>query len=111
MANLAIQPSLIDYIPRARGIERAEACTAKAERRGFDTDAARACILGELERGPQSGEALVSACKAAGIVPHDDRAFGAVFGSLKRRGLIVEHAYCRRAKGHGTAGGIVWGLG
>lgn len=63
------------------------------------------------EHGPTSGEALVIACKNAGIMPvKDDRAFGGSFLSLSKRGLIVKAGECKRTRGHATAGGIVWKL-
>ena len=57
-----------------------------------------------------SGEDLVDVARAHGAVPHDDRAFGAVFQSLSRRGLIRTVGFCLRKKGHMGAGGRVWGL-
>lgn len=63
------------------------------------------------DNGPTSGEALVIACKNAGIMPvKDDRAFGGSFLSLSKRGLIVKAGECKRTRGHATAGGIVWKL-
>ena len=87
-----------------------EACLAKAERTtSFDGDAARAAILELLADGvARSGEQLVDHCVGLGIVPHDARAFGAVFAKLKRDGLIEEAGFVARAKGHGTAGGRLW---
>jgi hypothetical protein len=41
-------------------------------------------------------------------VPHDARAFGAVFLKLKRMGQIEEAGFVARTKGHGTAGGRLW---
>lgn len=68
-------------------------------------------VLAFLERnGETPGEFITDACKAAGIVPHDDRAFGPVYMALSRRGLIEKVASCQRRKGHGTNGGIVWRL-
>lgn len=71
---------------------------------------ARARILLELaERGPASGEALVLACRANGVLPRkDDRAFGPVFAGLVRDGLIHQVGECLRARGHGTGGGRIW---
>jgi hypothetical protein len=60
--------------------------------------------------GPQPGEMLSRACRLAGIVPHDDRAFGPVYLSLCRRGLIEKVGTVRRERGHGTSGGNVWAL-
>jgi hypothetical protein len=87
-----------------------EACLAKAERvAGFDADKARAIVLDLLADGqPRSGEAIVDHCQRLGIVPHDARAFGPVFGVLARRGLIETVGFAARRKGHGTAGARVW---
>ena len=54
------------------------------------------------------GEKLTDVCKLHGIKPPDDRAFGAVFKMLVRRGEIRQAGWCERAKGHGTGGGRVW---
>jgi len=83
---------------------------AEAKRRGF-RDAATAFVVGHLRtNGPTSGEVLTDLCKAAGIRPDDDRAFGAVYMSLARRGTIQKVGTVNRLKGHNTAGGNVWGL-
>lgn len=76
------------------------------------TARASAAIVAHLARhGQASGEELVTACRAAGICPGDDRAFGSVFGRLKRDGRIVAMGTCVRTKGHGTAGGTIYRLG
>lgn len=97
-------------LARAAGEQAGNACLDKAQRvADFDSAGASAFILRRLQAmGPQSGESLTNAAKAAGFVAHDDRAFGPVFGSLSRRGQIRCVGYCDRAKGHGTAGGRVW---
>jgi hypothetical protein len=59
---------------------------------------------------PLSGEVLTMACKQAGIVPHDDRAFGPVYMSLIKRGVIEKSGTVRRERGHGTAGGNTYRL-
>ena len=72
---------------------------------------ARQFVLDYLQRqGDSSGEAITDACRRAGIVPHDDRAFGPVYLGLSRRGLIVKRGDCPRIKGHGAGGGIIWGI-
>lgn len=58
--------------------------------------------------GATSGEEISLACKAAGIKPHDDRAFGPVYFALCREGKIEKCGQVRRTRGHGTAGGNVW---
>jgi hypothetical protein len=60
--------------------------------------------------GESSGEDITDACVAAGITPHDERAFGPVYMSLARKGLIVKAGMTIRRKGHGTAGGNIWRL-
>jgi hypothetical protein len=73
---------------------------------------AKAFILDYLRRhGEQPGEILTDKCKEAGIVPaNGDKAFGAVYCALSRRGLIHKVGTCLRRNGHGTSGGNVWGL-
>ena len=93
-----------------RGREAAAACLAKAERvTAFDADRARASVLELLADGlPRSGEEIVDHCQRLGLVPHDARAFGAVIGTLARRGQIESVGYAARRKGHGTSGARVW---
>ena len=95
---------------RAAGRNAGEACLAKAERvAGFDADKARAAVLDLLADGqPRTGEEIVDHCQRLGVVPHDARAFGPVFGVLARRGLIATVGFAARRKGHGTAGARVW---
>src|ERR1700752_3562874 len=95
---------------REAGRTASEACTARAERiASFDTRGAAAFILGHLRRhGQMSGEALTDAAKAHGFHPIEDRAFGAIYAGLSRKGLIRCVGYCERVKGHGCAGVRVW---
>lgn len=103
---------LFSQAERARdaGTKAGEACKAKAEAAGFDSDAAKAVVMASLLRagGPLSGEQLVNECIAAGIVPHDARAFGPVIASLARVGSITTVGFAARKKGHGTAGARLW---
>ncbi len=62
------------------------------------------------DHGETPGERITEACKAAGIIPHDDRAFGPVYQRLSRAGVIEIVGQCRRLRGHGTGGGNVWRL-
>ncbi|MDR2333717.1 MAG: hypothetical protein LBE61_09555 [Burkholderiaceae bacterium] len=57
------------------------------------------------------GEDLVNSAKFAGIRPVDDRAFGSVFARAIKQGLIEPVGFAPRTKGHGTAGGRVYGWG
>jgi hypothetical protein len=92
------------------GVKAAAACLQKAERRGFDAAAAREEILTVLVKAgrPMSGEELVDHCQRRGLVPHDARAFGPVFGTLSRSGKIEAVGFAARRKGHGTAGARLW---
>jgi len=72
---------------------------------------ARMHVLAVLAgQGAASGEQLTKSCKDAGIVPHDDRAFGAVYAWLVRTGQLQCVGMVPRTKGHGTSGGRVWRL-
>ncbi len=72
---------------------------------------AQSFVLEYLQRnGDASGEAITNACRKAGIVPHDDRAFWPVYLALARQKKIEKVGFCSRTKGHGTSGGVVWRL-
>lgn len=75
---------------------------------GFGQRAADFILRYLRAHGRKPGEVLTEACKAAGIVAHDDRAFGPVYYSLAKRNLIRKVGTVKRLKGHGTAGGNVW---
>jgi hypothetical protein len=75
------------------------------------TERACAAILAELSwRREASGESLVTACKAAGVVPTDDRHFGPAFRKLAMRGQIVRVGEVKRKRGHGAHGGSIWAI-
>lgn len=61
--------------------------------------------------GSVPGEQVTLAARAAGIVPKDDRAFGAVFAKAIRQGDIKIVGTCPRVRGHGTAGGRLYAAG
>ena len=50
------------------------------------------------------GEDATEAIKAAGIVPHDDRAFGPIYAKAARNGLIRRIGFVPRRRGHGSPG-------
>jgi len=106
----AIESLPIFAAARRAGETAAAACQAKAQAAGFDTDAARAAVLELLREAgrPMSGEELVDRVQERGLVPHDARAFGAVFGGLSRKGLIEAVGFAARRKGHGTSGARMW---
>lgn len=97
---------------RAMGEEGAKRSLAKAERNDPEFSAkAEKAILDHLRVvGQASGEVLTDVAMAHGARPHDARAFGGVFQSMSRRGLIRTVGFCMRTKGHGTAGGRIWGI-
>jgi hypothetical protein len=104
------QPSLFDAL--AARDEAMARVAGNAEESCPDFAAqSRAFVLGYLaSHGPAPGEAVTNACKAAGVRPHDDRAFGPVLYALARAGLIRKAGACVRAKGHGCSGGNIWEL-
>lgn len=83
---------------------------AEREATGF-RERAEAFVCGYLKQhGVSSGELVTDAAKLAGIKPPDDRAFGPVYKSLARRGLIAQAGWCLRRKGNCTGGGRLWRL-
>lgn len=58
--------------------------------------------------GPMTREQLTDGCKAMGIRPHNDKAFGGVYKGLSRQGKIRSLGVSRRTKGHGSNGGNLW---
>jgi len=75
---------------------------------GFTLAAADYILCYLRDCGPTPGELLTDLCKARGMRPPDDRAFGAVYRLLVRRGEIRQAGWCERTKGHGCGGGRVW---
>lgn len=53
-----------------------------------------------------TGEDCTDAAVAAGICPHDQRAFGPVYMRAIRKGLIRRVGYEPRRKGHGSPGPV-----
>ena len=107
----------IDFDPPYRAMtdarEAGHVGAARAVQRCAPDFVARAkkFVIGYLSiRGQAPGEIIVDLCKLDGIVATDDRAFGVVFASLSREGVIRCVGYCNRLKGHSTAGGRVWAL-
>ena len=102
----------IEFDVREAGRTASEACTAKALRSDpAFTEKAAAAILAHLRVvGQASGEVLTDVAMAHGARPHDARAFGSVFSGLARKNQIRTVGFCMRDKGHGTAGGRIWGL-
>jgi hypothetical protein len=87
-----------------------EQVTENAEKScpGFG-DRARAFVLDYLAKhGDTSSEVLTAKAIAAGIEPHNSKAFGGIYQSLSRRGLIKKAGHCQRVKGNMTSVGVVW---
>lgn len=61
--------------------------------------------------GSVPGEQVTLAAREAGIVPSDDRAFGAIYAKAIRRGEIKVVGFCARVRGHGTSGGKLYAAG
>lgn len=99
-------PSLWD------ALEQRDAAVAQVSANAGGDFSARAAefVVDHLRLGPAAGEDITDACKAAGIVPHDDRAFGAVYLKLQRAGKIEKCGTVARRRGHGTSGGSIWRL-
>lgn len=100
------QPS---YVSEAAAKARDEAIAALRKQSGEEfIRAASMFVLEHLRaHGPATGEQLTDACKAAGIMPANDKAFGPIYAGLARAGRIGRHGYAPRNRGHG-APGIVW---
>lgn len=99
---------------RELGEQAANACLAKARKADPEfSEKAAAAILSHLRVVHQaSGEVLVDVAIAMGARCADSRAFGGVFQGLIRRGLIVcLRSDLPRARGHGTSGGRLYGIG
>ncbi len=96
-------------VARALGLTAQQMAGDAAERAlGGFAERAKALVLAQLRAGQATGETLVDGCKAAGLVPRDDRAFGVVFSALRRDGRIRAVGVAMRRKGRGTAGARVW---
>lgn len=92
--------------------EALEAVETAAERRRrmFAADAGAFVVRYLQVHGPTAAEVLTRQCRAAGLVPHDDRAFGPVYMRLARAKVIAKVGAVRRERGHGTAGGNIWAI-
>lgn len=102
--------SLLDWAAqRDKAMSRVEKNANKAVA-DFSTRAGEFITNYLREHGETSGEDLTDACKQAGIVPHDDRAFGPVYHRLARTNVIEKCGTCIRKRGHGTSGGHIWRL-
>lgn len=116
----SVMPAPSDSVPgrgassRAEGERLGDLCADKAEEELAEFRIrARQFVLDYLRQyGATSGEVITDMAIAAGLAPHDARAFGPVFAYLahKNRRQIVCVGLVPRQKGHGTAGGRVWAL-
>jgi hypothetical protein len=97
---------------RAEGQAQAQICAENAATlTGFNVGAAQDDAEKFIARHGAAGvcgESVTDWLKTQGHRPHDDRAFGAVFGGLSRQKRIVCIGHTDRRKGHGTSGGKIW---
>lgn len=99
---------------RQLGEQAGQMCLAlEVQRDPAFSERAYAFIVSHVraQDAPISGELITLACKASGIVPRDDRAFGPVYAKAIRNGEIRVVGFCARARGHGTAGGRLYAAG
>lgn len=108
----------IDFKKRVRTARRLgrEAATNAADRADMDdpefTRKALTFIVDYVQqRGQVPGESATLAAVNAGIRPKDQRAFGSVYATALRRGLIHVVGYVPRVRGHGSAGGKLYAPG
>lgn len=104
---------MLPFEDAPRPVHQRDVILARLQQRAGEDFMRRACehVLMLLAVRPTSGERLTEMCKLAGIVPpNGDRAFGAVYSSLAKKGLIQKVGTCLREKGNGTSGGNIWGL-
>lgn len=83
----------------ARALEHAE-----SDEPGFRERAQEFVLAYLAEHGLSSGELITDACKLAGIIPDEDRAFGPIYSKLLRLNKIRVVGLVPRRKGHGSLG-------
>jgi hypothetical protein len=108
----------IDFVQRATfsralGAHAGELCADKAERKDpeFRAKALEFIVAYIRQQGTASGENATLAAVLAGIKPDDQRAFGPVYQTAIRRGLIRVVGYVPRVRGHGSMGGKLYAAG
>lgn len=89
----------------ARALEHAE-----TDEPGFSERAQKFVLRYLREHQKSSGELITDACKLAGIVPVEDRAFGPVYSRLLKLNLIHVIGLVPRRKGHGSLGAKLYAL-
>ncbi|TYK74338.1 hypothetical protein FSY45_19430 [Comamonas sp. Z1] len=97
---------------RRLGEQAAQAALDRTEQDDptFSTRAYEFIVSYVRDHGPVPGEAVTLAARCAGIKPaKDDRAFGAVYAKALRDGAIRVVDSTNRVRGHGSAGGKVYG--
>lgn len=113
MNQIAI--SFIDRAQFARklGTEAGNAAADKAEQQDpeFKVKALEFIVGYIRQQGEATGESATLAAVLAGIKPHDQRAFGPVYQTAIKRGLIRVIGYVPRVRGHGSAGGKLYAAG
>lgn len=102
--------SLFDHIEQRDAAMASVEENANAVVEDFSSRAGEFVIQYLKDHGVSSGEDITNACRASGIAPHDDRAFGPVYMRLSRAKRIEKAGFCARKKGHGCAGATLWVL-
>jgi len=108
----------IDFASRAQfarrlGSEAGDRAAHKAERADpeFRARALQFIVAYIRQQGEARGEDATNAAVLAGIEPPDARAFGPVYQTAIRQGLIRVVGYVPRVRGHGSMGGKLYRAG
>lgn len=98
---------------RKLGTEAAERCTEKAAANDpmFRIRALEFIVAYVKKYGEVSGETATLAAVHAGIKPHDQRAFGAVYQQALREKQLRIVGSVKRVRGHGSDGGKLYAVG
>jgi hypothetical protein len=105
------RPSLDAAAAAREDAMAAVAGKAEEESPGFAQRARDFALAYLAAQGPSTAEDITDAALAAGVRPHDLRAFGPVYAGLARGGMIRKTGQpVPRRRGHATAGGNVWEL-
>jgi len=112
------QQIAIDFASRAAfarklGAEAGQRAADKAEQEDpeFRAKALDFIVAYIRQQGEARGEDATNAAVLAGIKPRDQRAFGPVYKTAIKRGLIRVVGYVPRVRGHGSAGGKMYAAG
>lgn len=113
MTQFSIEFGECVRVARHIGEKAGIACAVKAEATTPEFREHALAFIVEFIRkeGQTTGENATRAAVLAGIKPHDERAFGPVYKTALRNGLIRVVGYVPRVRGHGSMGGKVYAPG